>query len=121
MSQPLRAGNPAKTAGNRLDLEAFAHFLRRRHPHGTAGYVSCFTGIPEATVKDWLQLRCRPSTGHFLTLVSRYGLALIAACWPSAPDAVMALAQTERAARLESEIAALHAERAALGLADARP
>ena len=29
MSQPLRAGNPAKNAGNRLDLEAFAHFLRR--------------------------------------------------------------------------------------------
>lgn len=120
MSQSMRAGHPAKIDGSALDLPALAQFLRRRHPHCAADYVARAAGIPAATVKDWLQLRCRPSTRHFLTLVGRYGAPLIAACWPDAPDFVLAACQAARLARLDDDIAALHAERAALGLRAAR-
>lgn len=114
MSHPFQAGTPARSAG--LDLAAFAAFLRRRHPHCAAGYVAQATGVPEATVKDWLQLRCRPSTRNFLTLVvaPAYGLALLEACWPEAPPAIRAAAEAETLAALRAEQARLAARIAAL-------
>ena len=99
-----------------LDLAALAGFLRRRHPQCTAGYVATATDIPEATVKDWLQLRCRPSTRHLLTLIAAapYGLALLEACWPDAPPAIRLAAQAETLFHLRAERALLERRIAAM-------
>ncbi len=96
----------ARTTG--IDGEALARFLRRRHPHGTAGYVATVTGIAEATIKDWLQLRTRPSVPHFMRLVEApvYGAALIAACWPACPDFVTGAALEAEANDLRAAISA---------------
>lgn len=107
MSHPLQAGFSARKDG--LDLAALAGFLRRRHPHCTAGYVAAATDIPEATVKDWLQLRCRPSARHLITLIAAapYGLALLEACWPDAPSAIRHAAQAQTLEALRAEQAHL--------------
>ena len=111
MSQPMRAGNSAG-----IDGEALALFLRRRHPHGTAGYVAAATGIAEATIKDWLQQRCRPSTSHFLRLIAAapYGLPLMEACWSDAPPSIRFAAESETLFHLRAERARLERRIAAM-------
>lgn len=94
MSHLIRPGSPVKNNG--LDGAALAAYLRRRHRHCTAGYVSVRTGIPEATIADWLTGRCRPGTPHLLTLLRCYGMGLLQAAWPGAPDEIVAAAQAAR-------------------------
>lgn len=116
MSQSFRAGSPAKNSGraNCLDGLALAAYLARRHRHCTAGYVAARTGIAEATVRDWLIGRCRPSTPHLLTLVAAYGIGLLEAAWPKAPPEIAAAARAGEIAALKAEIASAHARLAAL-------
>lgn len=118
MSSIFQAETSAKNGGKPHDFDsvALAAFLRRRHPHCTAGYVAAATGIAETTVKEWLAAcpRCRPSTTHFLRLAGRYGFALITACWPAAPGEIKAAAQASTVAAIEGEMAVLRQRLAAL-------
>lgn len=121
MSQPMRAGKTAQWAGkparvdatapSGVDGEALARFLRRRHPRNTAGYVAAATQIPEATIKDWLLLRCRPSSANLMRLAETpaYGVALMEACWRRCPDFIAEAALHAEASRLRGEIAAAQA------------
>jgi hypothetical protein len=90
------------------------NFLRSRHPANTPFHVSARTGIPPATVENWLLSRSGPDREHLSILLCCYGPAFLRAVLPAPPEWVnrayeQAVEDDLRAviARAESDLARL--------------
>lgn len=98
----------------RFDLVGMVGWLRRRHPQSVGYNVEAETGIPSATVENWLIQRSQPSAAHFAALIHAYGPALLEACMWRPPEWVACAARTEQARLIDEEIARLGRQKAAL-------
>ena len=78
-------------------------FLRRRYSMNTAQNVEADTGIPAATVSNWLELKSMPRALHLLRLITAYGPSLLAATYPHAPAWLDDARRAEETRRLEAE------------------
>ena len=67
----------------KVNIEGLAAHLRSRHPVNTATMVSAKTGIPEKTVRNWLNQENELRAVHLLVLVGAYqDPAIFSAAWP---------------------------------------
>lgn len=98
----------------RFDLVGMVDWLRQRHPQSVGYNVEVETGIPAATVENWLMQRSQPSAAHFAALIHAYGPALLEACMHRAPDWVASAARIEQTRLIDEEISRLERKRAAL-------
>ena len=105
-----------------IDLQGLATFLSRRHRYATAYRVACDLGIPEATVKNWLELRNAPNAHHVLAMLDPehgYGPSVLVAMWPGMVPAwldagVRAAAAAELELRIREDKARLDALKGAV-------
>lgn len=95
-------------------LSSLATFLRRLHPRDTAQSVAADTGIPAASIENWLKGIAFPRAVHQFRLMAVYGPSALAAMMPSAPRWLDDAVRAERLRDLEAQSASLAAERAAL-------
>lgn len=86
--------------------EAFAHFIRARHPHKPAEQCAALTGIPFDSVDKMLARESLPNGRNFLLCIIAYGPELLAAVMPDADERWLAGARIlADQAHLESELA----------------
>lgn len=114
MATPNRAQSCAVFGAGSVDLDRLARRLYRRYRTATAGSVADETGIPEGTVKNWLQRRCGPSTGHLIRLGAAYGPDFVADVVDGAPEWLSDAGRRAERARLEQQAAEIEARLAAL-------
>lgn len=112
------AGKKARDCGKQaavlFDPDGFADFLRGRYPRSTIHHVSAETGIPAASVENWLHRRSQPSVQHFSILIQTFGPALLAACLTCPPPWVAEAVQTQRRREIDAQLARLMSERQAV-------
>lgn len=65
-----------------FDADSVVTFLRRSFPTATALNVHAESGIPAATVDNWLRGRAAPSAAHMGLLIDRFGPAILSAAYP---------------------------------------
>ncbi len=97
-----------------FDVAGLVTWLKDRHPRSTIHHVEAETGIPSASVENWLHRRTLPSVQHFSILLRTYGPSLLAACFPDPPDWVDEAARLERRREIDQQIARLERERLAV-------
>ncbi|MGX5773904.1 hypothetical protein [Methylorubrum zatmanii] len=86
--------------------EAFAAFIRARHPHKPAEHCAGLTGIPLDSVEKMLVRESLPNGRNFLLCIVAYGPDLLAAVIPEADERWLAGARIlADQARLEEELA----------------
>lgn len=93
------------------------HFLRRLYPSRTACEVAADTGLPEKTIRKWLDLENAPSGAAFCTLTLVYGPDFLEAVLPNSPDWVSSAARAGLRARIEAKQINLAARLQQLGAA----
>ena len=94
---------------------AVANHLRAIHPIKTAEHVAAAIGYPVETVRPWLRGAARPNGAAMLALVGVYGLELLAAALPSAPEWVNRALIAERRRAAMDEIRRLRERLEAFG------
>lgn len=112
---PASAGQLSAT-DRTTAAERVVGFLRKRHPVKTADCVSAETGINADTVQKWIDRCSMPSGLGLFVLVGVYGPDFLCSIFESPPVWLSRAASDERLKRIEDEIAALEAERAALAI-----
>ncbi|SOR29814.1 conserved protein of unknown function [Methylorubrum extorquens] len=86
--------------------EAFAAFIRARHPHKPAEQCAALTGIPFDSVDKMLKREALPNGRNFLLCIIAYGPELLAVVMPDADERWLAGARIlADQAHLESELA----------------
>jgi len=86
--------------------EAFAEFIRARHPHKPAEQCAALTGIPFDSVNKMLVRESLPNGRNFLLCIIAYGPELLAVVMPDADERWLAGARIlADQAHLESELA----------------
>lgn len=103
-----------KTPAIMFDVGGLITWLRDRFPRSTTFHVSAATGIPAASVENWLHRRSQPSVEHFMLLISAFGPALMHACLHRAPPWLEHAAERQIADEIDAEIAALQSRRRGL-------
>ncbi|WP_331373799.1 hypothetical protein [Sinorhizobium chiapasense] len=98
-----------------FDVAGLVTWLKDRYPRSTIHHVEAETGIPAASVENWLHRRTLPSVQHFSILVRTYGPSLLVACFPDPPEWVDEAARLERRREIDEQIAQLERERMAVG------
>lgn len=98
----------------KFDPVGLADWLRRSFPQSTCHHIEARTGIPSATVENWLIRRSQPSVDHFARLIAVFGPELLSSCFAHPPGWIERAADGERARMLDAEIERLRRERAAL-------
>lgn len=74
----------SKTGTERERLaQGLIDFFRARHPKQTSLRVAEETGIPEQTIRKWLDRSSAPNVMYFEPLLMTYGPSFLAAVWPS--------------------------------------
>jgi len=94
-----------------FDVEGLTAWLREKFPRSTIHHVEAETGIPAASVENWLHRRSQPSVEHFMILLSAFGPSLLYACLRQTPAWVEQAAKQERAREIDEQIAKLQGER----------
>lgn len=90
--------------------ERVVAFLKQRHPHGTAKYVSRETDLPRHTVAKWIERGSAPNAEGLIRLIRTYRTDLLIALLGGAEPWLAVAAWHERRARFEAEQAAFEAE-----------
>ena len=106
-SVPQVCGNSSA----RFQPSGMIEWLRRRHPQSTCHHIEAATGIPAATVENWLIRRSQPSVEHFSTLIAAFGPAFLEACIHRPPAWIGEAVDGERTRQIDDEIRRLHTER----------
>ncbi|AAL49594.1 unknown [Sinorhizobium phage PBC5] len=104
-----------KSAATMFDVAGLISWLKDRFPRSTIHHVEAETGIPAASVENWLHRRSQPSVQHFSILMQVYGPSLLAACFKSPPKWLSEAARSQRRLELEAQIAELEKERWSTG------
>jgi hypothetical protein len=91
--------------------DGLVDWLRQEYPRSTCQNVEAETGIPAATVENWLIGRSRPTVDHFVRLIFVFGPALLQTSVTRPAGWMERAAQTERALELDQEIERLRLER----------
>ncbi|MCA1490117.1 hypothetical protein I6F11_04185 [Ensifer sp. NBAIM29] len=107
--------NCGKTAAMMFDVAGLISWLKDRFPRSTIHHVEAETGIPAASVENWLHRRSQPSVQHFSILMQVYGPSLLAACFKSPPKWLREAAMFQRRRELDAQIAQLEQERLSSG------
>lgn len=118
-SRRVSAGKNPQSCGKGsalvFDVAGLIGWLKARFPRSTDHHVSADTGIPAASVENWLHRRSQPSVQHFSILLKVYGPSLLAASFKSPPGWVDEAARSERRREIEAQIARLERERTTIG------
>lgn len=109
---PQRCG--AGTAVS-FEVAGLITWLKRTYPRSTTHHVEAQTGIPAASVENWLHRRSQPSVQHFSILISVYGPSFLAACFIQPPVWVHDAVRVQRRKEIDAQISRLESERAAYG------
>lgn len=99
-----------KSAKMRFDICGLIDWLRCRYPRSTSVNVEADTGIPAATIDNWLQGRSTPSVSHFSELLAVYGPPLLEASFTRPSSWVTEAARVFKRAELSATIMRLQAE-----------
>ncbi|MBO3760378.1 hypothetical protein [Ciceribacter sp. L1K22] len=110
---PQHCGNRSATL---FDVGGLIDWLRQRYPRSTTVNVEAETGIPAASVENWLHRRSQPSVEHFIRLVAAFGPEVLQACLVATPDWVEQAAAAEQAKAIDEEIARLTQRRAQIAI-----
>lgn len=94
-----------------FDVAGLVDWLRSRYPRSTTHHVEAETGIPAASVENWLHRRSQPSVEHFTILIAVFGPALLNSCFRQSPGWVEQAAVRERQREIDEQIARLMNER----------
>lgn len=94
-----------------FDLEGMLAYLRKSYPNNVGHNVEALTGIPAATVDNWMQRRSSPQRDHLMSLIAAYGPPFLKACYAREPEWMPAALQGWRLDQINQEIAALERER----------
>ncbi len=105
---PQRCGAGPSTL---FDVGGLIDWLRKKFPRATTYHVEAKTGIPAASVENWLHRRSQPSVQHFSILIAVFGPALLAASMPRAPSWVEEAVQKQRRREIDAQIEMLQRER----------
>lgn len=98
-----------------FDVEGLIAWLRRTFPRATTHHVEAKTGIPAASVENWLHRRSQPSVHHFSLLISVFGPSLLESCFETPPVWVSDAVTLERRREIDDQIMRLQRERAKFG------
>lgn len=109
---PQRCG---QVAAVQFDVTGLVTWLKRSFPRATTHHVEAQTGIPAASVENWLHRRSQPSVQHFSILIAAFGPSLLAACFDEAPEWVDDAAKQQRRREIDEQISRLQSERAKFG------
>lgn len=107
--------NCGKNAATMFDVAGLISWLKDRFPRSTIHHVEAETGIPAASVENWLHRRSQPSVQHFSILMQVYGPSLLAACFKSPPKWLREAALCQRQLELDAQIAELEKQRWSAG------
>lgn len=111
----ISAGKNQQLCGNNtalaFDVAGLVTWLKRTFPRATTHHVEAKTGIPAASVENWLHRRSQPSVQHFSILLSVFGPSFLAACYSRPPQWVDEAAKNQRRREIEAQIARLENER----------
>lgn len=99
-----------KSAKMRFDICGLIDWLRCRYPRATSINVAADTGIPAATVDNWLQGRSAPSIAHFSEMLAIYGPPLLEASFTRPTSWVTEAARMFKRAELNATIMRLQAQ-----------
>ncbi|WP_420578807.1 hypothetical protein [Oceaniradius stylonematis] len=89
-----------------FDPDSVVTFLRRAFPTATALNVQAETGIPAATVDNWLRGRAAPSAAHMGLLIDRFGPAILSAAYPGTERWLGGQVRRERIEKAMAELEA---------------
>ncbi len=103
-----------KAAAVLFDITGMIAWLRERFPRATIHCVEAETGIPAATVENWLHRRSQPSVEHFTILISTFGPSLLKACLSKPQIWIDTAAALERRREIDAQIASLKREQLSL-------
>lgn len=113
--RPVSAGKTPQRCGagpsTLFDVGGLNEWLREKFPRATTYHVEAKTGIPAASVENWLHRRSQPSVQHFSILIAVFGPALLAASMPKAPSWVSEAVQSQRRREIDAQIEMLQRER----------
>jgi hypothetical protein len=107
VSSPQHCGKQTATL---FDVDGLIDWLRNRYPRSTTFCVEADTGIPAASVENWLHRRSQPSVQHFSVLLYVYGPPFLSACFRSTASWIDEAARNHRRREIEAEIARLENE-----------
>lgn len=99
-----------KSAKMRFDICGLIDWLRCRYPRSTSVNVEADTGIPAATVDNWLQGRSSPSIAHFSEMLAIYGPPLLEASFTRPTSWVTEAARMFKRAEINATIMRLQAQ-----------
>ncbi|UXS01117.1 hypothetical protein [Agrobacterium tumefaciens] len=94
-----------------FDVTGLIDWLRKKYPRSTTFHVEAKTGIPAASVENWLHRRSQPSVQHFSILIAVFGPSLLAASFPKPPMWVSEAVQAQRRREIDAQIEMLQRER----------
>lgn len=109
LSRPQKCGGVSAFTRDGLVVWLRAHF-----PRNTCQHVEADTGIPAATVDNWLIGRSQPKVEHFVRLICAYGPALLLDSVQNSAEWIERAAAAERALEIDREMARLRQELEAL-------
>lgn len=110
-SAPPRPQSCGKISASSFDDLGFSAWLRGKFPNATSANVETLTGIPAATVENWLQRRSRPTVEYFALLAEVFGPSLLSASLTKSVRWVEKAVAAERAVQIDEQIALLIKER----------
>lgn len=106
MAAPTKGRNRPKFPPE-INMDGLATFLRRKRPYDTRCMIEGDTGIPEDTVRNWLEQRNGITGMHLMVLYAVYGADVLAAAWPpkwgDKPASLEAASVAEELARIDAE------------------
>ena len=105
---PQRCGTGSSA---QFDVDGLIDWLRKKYPRATTYHVEAKTGIPAASVENWLHRRSQPSVQHFSILITVFGPALLAASIKKPPSWVSEAVQSQRRREIDAQIEMLQRER----------
>jgi len=111
--KPQTCGKPTAVL---FDVTGMIAWLRERFPRATIHCVEAETGIPAATVENWLHRRSQPSVEHFTILISTFGPSLLKASLSKPQIWIDTAAALERRREIDAQIASLKREQLSLSL-----
>lgn len=90
-----------------INMDGLATFLRRQRPVDTRHMVAADTGLPEDTVRNWLERRNGITGMHLMVLYAVYGAHVLAAAWPDTwgdkPVSLSVAMAAQELSKLEAE------------------
>lgn len=102
-----KSGKVDQIGGRIYHPAGVVSFLTAQHPTKTAEHVEAESGVPAATVRNWLRGLSAPSGEAIVRLLLAYGPDVLLPALPRAPEWLSRPVMARRQAEIEAEQARL--------------